>query len=75
MGENSAVQRIGSASTNTVQIFDGYLAEFNFVDGSIVDVSTFGLTDTNSGQWIPKTLTGITYGSQGFRLKFKIVLH
>ena len=71
MGENGAVQRIGSASTNTVQIFDGYIAEFNFIDGSIVDVSTFGLTDTNSGQWIPKTLTGITYGSQGFRLKFQ----
>jgi hypothetical protein len=30
-----------------------------------------GLTDTSTGRWIPKTLTGITYGTNGFRLKFQ----
>ena len=50
--------------------FDGYLAEVNFVDGSQLTPSTFGLTDTNSGRWIPKTLSGITYGTNGFRFTF-----
>ena len=49
----------------------GYLAEVNMIDGSNPDVSTFGLTDTSTGRWIPKTLSGITYGTNGFRLKFQ----
>ena len=49
----------------------GYLAEVNMVDGSNPDVSTFGVTDTSTGRWIPKTLSGITYGTNGFRLKFQ----
>ena len=28
------------------------------------------MTDTSTGRWIPKTLTGITYGTNGFRLQF-----
>ena len=49
--------------------FDGYMAEMNLVDGSALTPSTFGLTDTSTGRWIPKTLTGITYGTNGFRLQ------
>ena len=49
---------------------DAYLAEFNFVDGSIVAPSTFGITDTSTGRWIPKSLTGITYGTNGFRMEY-----
>ena len=51
--------------------FDGYLAEINHVDGTALTPSTFGLTDTSTGRWIPKTLTGITYGDNGHRLKFQ----
>jgi hypothetical protein len=50
--------------------FDGYMAEMNLVDGSALTPDTFGLTDTSTGRWIPKTLTGITYGTNGFRLQF-----
>ena len=32
--------------------------------------STFGVTDTSTGRWIPKTLSGISYGTNGFRLTF-----
>ena len=52
------------------QHWDGYMAEFNFVDGTALTPSTFGLTDTSTGRWIPKTLTGITYGTNGYRLTF-----
>ena len=59
--------RFVGATTNNL---DAYLAEFNLVDGSIVAPSTFGLTDTSTGRWIPKTLTGITYGTNGFRMEY-----
>ena len=48
----------------------GYLAEVNFVDGTALTPSTFGLTDTSTGRWIPKTISGVTYGTNGFRMQF-----
>ena len=65
----SGLQTIGNLSGGS-QYFDGYLAEVNYVDGSALTPSTFGITDTSTGRWIPKTLTGITYGTNGFRLQF-----
>ena len=50
--------------------WDGYMAEVNFVDGTALTPDTFGVTDTSTGRWIPKTLSGITYGTNGFRLTF-----
>ena len=66
---------VGSADTyyvgsDTSNHFDGYLAEVNYVDGQALTPSTFGVTNTSTGRWIPKTLTGITYGTNGFRLTF-----
>ena len=50
--------------------FDGYIAEVNLIENQQLTPSTFGLTDTSTGRWIPKTLSGITYGTNGFRLTF-----
>jgi len=61
---------IGRYSGSANFYLNGYLAEVNFVDGTAHTPSTFGVTDTSSGRWIPKTLTGITYGTNGFRLQF-----
>ena len=60
-------------NTNSGSYIDGagYLAEVNMVDGTALGPSTFGVTDTSTGRWIPKTLSGITYGTNGFRLKFQ----
>ena len=66
---SSATFRIGSTTGGSYD-FDGYLAEFNQVDGTALTPSTFGVTDTSTGRWIPKTLSGITYGTNGFRLQF-----
>ena len=66
---SSATFRIGSTTSGSYD-FDGYLAEFNQVDGTALTPDTFGLTDTSTGRWIPKALTGITYGTNGFRLQF-----
>ena len=50
--------------------FDGYFAEVNLVENQQLTPSTFGITDTSTGRWIPKTLSGINYGTNGFRLQF-----
>ena len=66
---SSATFRIGSTTGGSYDL-DAYLAEFNQVDGTALTPSTFGITDTSTGRWIPKALTGITYGTNGFRLQF-----
>jgi hypothetical protein len=48
---------------------DGYLAEINFIDGQALTPSSFGKTDTGTGQWVPRKFAG-TYGTNGFYLKF-----
>jgi len=49
--------------------YDGYLAEFNFIDGQQLTPSSFGETSATTGVWIPKKYTG-TYGTNGFYLPF-----
>ena len=48
---------------------DGYLAEVNFIDGTALDPTSFG--ETKEGIWIPKDTSGLTFGTNGFRLQFK----
>ena len=64
-------QTVGRYNYDATRYFDGYMAEVNMVDGTALTPSTFGVTDTSTGRWIPKTLTGITYGTNGYRLKFQ----
>ena len=61
---------IGARINTTNRHWSGYMAEVNLVDGTALGPDTFGVTDTSTGRWIPKTLTGITYGTNGFRLQF-----
>ena len=57
-------------SGNAYYYLDNVLAEVNFADGQSYGPETFGITDTSTGRWIPKSLTGITYGTNGFRCEF-----
>ena len=50
--------------------FDGYIAEFNSVDGQQLDPTHFGYTESQTGLWRPKRYEG-TYGTNGFHLEFK----
>ncbi len=61
---------IGRQLSSTAYSPDCYFAEINYVDGTQYTPSTFGITDTSTGRWIPKALTGISYGTNGFRLEF-----
>ena len=49
--------------------FDGYLAEIHLIDGSALDYTSFGETDSATGAWIPKQYSG-SYGTNGANLKF-----
>ena len=70
---NTVAQGVGcdiTTSSGARHFFDGYIAEVNVVDGQALLPASFGETDTSTGRWIPKTLSGITYGTNGFRLEF-----
>tara|TARA_X000001382_G_C3159237_1_gene175660 strand:- start:24 stop:1412 length:1389 start_codon:yes stop_codon:yes gene_type:complete len=52
--------------------FDGYLAEFVFIDGTALDPTSFGEFDEDSPTiWKPKAISGLTFGTNGFYLDFK----
>jgi len=60
-------QRYGG---NNSKFFNGYLAHINFIDGSVALPAVFGEADSTTGEWKPKLNPTVTYGSQGFFLKF-----
>jgi len=63
------VQRPNSSSTLN-NYFDGYLAEIHLIDGLRLNATSFGETNEDTGQWIPKKYVG-AYGTCGFYLDFK----
>ena len=56
---------------NNNSYFDGSMAHVHFIDGTAYDASTFGETDATTGIWKPKTAPSVTYGTNGFFLKFE----
>jgi len=54
---------------STNHMYDGYLAEVNFIDGQALTPDSFGETGTY-GEWKPKAYAG-TYGTNGFYLPFE----
>ena len=54
--------------------YDGYMAEFNFIDGAQLTPSSFGETNEKTNQWQPKNPTdvkaGVTFGTTGYYLPF-----
>jgi len=51
--------------------WNGYLAEYHFIDGQYLDPTYFGYTEGQTGIWRPKKVTGVTYGNNGHYLDFK----
>ena len=63
--------RVGRVNrSGTEYPLDGYLSEVHFIDGTALTPSSFGETDSTTGQWLPKEAEGLTYGTNGFYLKF-----
>jgi hypothetical protein len=65
---SGTVTRIGRFPNVAVNYYGGYIAEFNHIDGTQLTPSSFG--ETKNGVWIPKEITGLTYGTNGVRLTF-----
>ena len=68
---DAGLHRIAMDTTNTSHGFDGYMSEFVLIDGQQLTPSSFGETDTNSGIWKPKQISGLTFGTTGFYLEFQ----
>tara|TARA_R100001079_G_scaffold88582_1_gene51199 strand:- start:2072 stop:3430 length:1359 start_codon:yes stop_codon:yes gene_type:complete len=49
----------------------GYISHYCFVDGTVVAPTVFGETESTSGIWKFKSPSGVTFGTNGFHLKFE----
>jgi len=67
---NTNPQYIGKYPDSSTQYFDGYMAEYHFIDGQALSPTDFGEFDEDSGIWKPIEYTG-TYGTNGFYLDFE----
>jgi hypothetical protein len=72
---------IGKLVGYSLNYFDGYLANIQFIDGQALDASYFG--ETKQDIWVPKTFDGTSstggstvstdYGTNGFLLDFSSI--
>ena len=67
---NTVEHNIGKYLTGNASYFDGYMAEVNFIDGLQLTPSSFAETNSDTGQWVPKDTSALTFGTNGFRLIF-----
>ena len=52
-------------------MWNGYMAEAHFIDGTAYQADSFGEFDSDSGVWKPIEVSGLTYGTNGYYLDFK----
>ena len=67
-GNNSRLHGLGK-NTGLGDYLDGYLAEVHFIEGTALDASSFGETDSATNQWKPIKYTG-SHGTNGFYMNF-----
>jgi len=65
--DNGSTHSVGNGNGGNQR--SSYLAEFIFLDGQYEDYTSFG--ETKNGVWIPKNPSGLTFGNNGFHLKFQ----
>ena len=68
MNRASTAQAFGVASWGGSPNFDGYLANIVHLDGQYLNQNSFG--EFKNGVWIPKAISGLTFGTNGFHLTF-----
>ena len=70
--DEGATQFVGSFNNSSANQWDGYLAEVVFLDNQFLDASSFGQLDTSTNRWVPKSVSGLTFGNCGSYLEFKV---
>ena len=66
---NSAAISIGKHPANTNNPFDGYMAQYVYIDGTQHSPTSFGEFSDN-GVWKPIDVSTLTFGTKGFFLNF-----
>ena len=73
----NATSNLGTATAHVIgcnndpaNYFNGYMAEVCFIDGQALDPTSFGEFDSDSGIWRPISVSGLTFGNNGFYLEF-----
>ena len=66
----AATHYVGSYTSST-NFLDGYMSHVAFVDGQQLTPTSFGETDSTSGIWKFKSPSGLSWGTNGFHLKFE----
>ena len=71
--QNAIDMVVGSANAGGSKgaYWDGSMAHVHWIDGIQYQASDFGETDATTGIWKPKTAPSVTYGTNGFFLKFE----
>lgn len=59
----------GDTGANAYLPFDGYIAEYVFIDGTQYDATDLG--SFINGIWTPDDPSGLTFGNNGFYLRFE----
>lgn len=68
LNDVSNVRYLGTYNASSF-MFDGYMAEVNFVDGQALLPTSFGEVHADTGAWNPKKYLG-SYGINGYYLDF-----
>ena len=69
-GDNYA-HYIGTYNNGASDNFDGYMSQFVFTTDVAYDPTSFGEFDSDSGIWIPKEISGLTFNTNAFFLDFE----
>ena len=68
--DSGATQFVGSYNGSSANQWDGYLAETIFLDNQFLSADSFGQLDTSTNKWVPKAISSLTLGDQGFYLAY-----
>ena len=67
---NSAIEHKVGCYSGGSEFWDGYFAEYYFIDGQVLTPASFCEENEDTGQWQAIEYMG-TYGDNGFFLKFE----
>jgi len=66
----NSTNQLTIGSKGAANYFSGSMAHTHFADGQAYAPTVFGETDSTSGIWVPISAPSVTYGTNGFFLKY-----
>ena len=59
---------VGKDSYRSAGYYNGSASHIHFIDGTVYAASSFGSTDSTTGEWTINTAPNVTYGNNGFAI-------